>query len=335
MLKDLMSNKVRSFFSKLRERKWSYDLSLNDISNLIGSKGRISLIVLRECIELKLLFIRSRGIYYLTKRALAFISNEDFDKKTRSFIKNTKESRSDSLSIFNSNKTKLIHNNIYNIARARSKNSTKKLSKKQLELREKAKKIIKSSKNDKRQIVKMDVYEQKANAIALVYEHYLGIYTNNKTLKYLKESVTKKEPMYKTWLRAAKQADDLNVSYNFYMKAQFFYFDKWYSRCPKPYEIASYKSKNNANERVRLFELENNKNKNYEVIGKVRRAKISKQAIFAQSSRQLIVLMRNYDKSEREILKKFGRKSQAKYYFDYEWLKQNRTYQQLKASGEL
>jgi hypothetical protein len=222
-------------------------------------------------------------------------------------------------------------------AQARSKPGAKKKATKstaKLErqlLRDKAKAVMAASKQGtplsqptpSRLSLDGSVNQHKAYALALAYEDQLGVYRNQPTLKYLKGIVRPGDRSYDVWLRAAIQADQLGVSYKFYVKAQFYWFDEWFSRAPKPYEMASFKTKLNSKERVRLYEQEISKgqaNPDRKVLGRVRTApKISQSVRFTQSARQLASLMKNYEATEEEILKVFAKGKQAALYFDRGW----------------
>ena len=54
-----------------------------------------------------------------------------------------------------------------------------------------------------------------------------------------------------------------------------------------------------------------------------------------QGNRSLRSMMATHSATEEEVLRAFGKGTQAALYFDREWLQQNHTYQRLRAAGEL
>lgn len=216
-----------------------------------------------------------------------------------------------------------------------------------LEKQEHAKQVMKATREGKKSTqlpsrsIGLDEMQQqhKAYAIALAYEEQLCHYTAKPYLRVIKGIPKTSDKGFNTWLRAALQADELGVSYAFYVKAQFYWFDKWFSKAPKPHELASYKTKINAKERVRLYEVEVSKgqtNPKRKILSKVRTSpSISRSIRFSYSERTLSTLMKNYGATEEDIFRTFAKGAQASVYFDKAWLKQNETYLKLARAGEL
>jgi hypothetical protein len=207
-----------------------------------------------------------------------------------------------------------------------------------------------------------ELQRSKAYAMALAYEEILGIYLGRPALNYLKSSFDAKSKNFDLWLRAALHAEQLLVNYETYVKAQFWCFDQWFSRAPKPYELSSYKTKIPSNERVRLYLNAiqkgsvdpNTKIMNRAAVGGPLMAKtsgapghkittyahrvapqISASVRFDLSAQCLRQLMKNYGATEEQILKAFAKGPQAALYFSKEFLDQNPTYQALLAAGEV
>jgi hypothetical protein len=176
--------------------------------------------------------------------------------------------------------------------------------------------------------------ELKANEMAQVYEKALGIYKNKPALRYLKGFVRQDTTSFKTWLRAATFAEELEVDYPTYITAQFYYIDKWYSRAPKVHEIASFKSNNNAKHRVMLYVAERTHDRY--VVGPVDGRRSESVVVdTGASERNLRDLARNFKKSEEEILRVFGKPGVREIYFDYNWLQSNVIFKKLTELGEL
>jgi hypothetical protein len=170
--------------------------------------------------------------------------------------------------------------------------------------------------------------------VASIYDSYLAKYTHNKHKFIPAKFLEPGQQKHKIFQRVIQNAENLNISFDTYMKAQFFYFDKWFSRPPKVQEIASYKSKNNALERAKTFLSEQESVSVRAVVGKViPQPKVPQNKRFELSKRTLQSIMKNYEASEEEVLARFARGSTAFSYFDKEWLYQNPTYQRLRESG--
>lgn len=197
-----------------------------------------------------------------------------------------------------------------------------------------------------------EVSSLKAYGIATTYERHLGEYLHRPALKYITGRVAPGQPNYTNWARAAVVADALGVDYEIFMRAQFWAFDQWFSRAPKPQELGSTKSEKSAVERTRMF-LEEvrtgavdparpilSKQRSIDdtttARGRQRAATTTTRTVkFEQAERTLRAFMKNYDATEEEVLRLFARGNQASTYFDREWLKQNPTYQRLVADGQL
>lgn len=141
-----------------------------------------------------------------------------------------------------------------------------------------------------------------------------------------------------TLLRAVEFAQELGVDYAVYVRAQFWAFDEWFGRAPKLHELASFNTQVPAKKRVELFQAEIREGRINRDRG-IRRAasapKVSVEARMDNSERQLRRFMKNYGESEEEILFRFAAGTAANLYFDREWLRENSTYQRLRAEGKL
>lgn len=222
--------------------------------------------------------------------------------------------------------------------KSRSKKTPKLSAKEKLEL---AKKRAKELAAQQKPRTNPEVDQEFINAqnMAVAYEKALGEYKNHKTLNFLKSlTVTeaKQHRNYNIFVRAVKFADELNVDYTTYVKAQFYYFDKHFNKAPKVRHIASYKTKVPAKERVRLFLKEKNSLKEKKVVGPVIRApKIPDSVKDRYSDKQLKEFMKNYSLTEKEVFIRFAKGSNAYLYFDRGWLLKNETYQKLKNAGKV
>jgi hypothetical protein len=182
---------------------------------------------------------------------------------------------------------------------------------------------------------------EKAKVVAMSgeYNSQYRVYSNRPFARTFSTFPPKGSKSYGDFLRAALQADQLGVSYELYVKAQFYWFDQWFSRAPKSYELASFKTKCNSLERVRLYEKEisaGNARATRSIFGRERlQPKLSDAVRLSASERTLRTLMRNHKASEEEVLRVFAKGAQAGVYFDRKWLQLNPTYQRLKAAGDV
>jgi hypothetical protein len=178
----------------------------------------------------------------------------------------------------------------------------------------------------------------KAYEMAAEYEAALKIYRKKPFLKVFKTRVLS-EQAHKVLLRAANFAEELDVDYETYMKAQFWAMHEWFKRPPKLHQIASFKTKVPAKERVKLYlkaTRQGQFNSKREIRSLSRPApKVSLSVRFQNSERQLRRLMKNYGESEEKILCRFASKRTSYTYFDREWLRENPTYQRLLQEGRI
>jgi hypothetical protein len=305
-----------------------------NVIDVINSKGRIAYTVINECVQNSLFDVVDDG-WIPTKKILEFIEVQDLKKKQIASIIGTNfyvSAPPPPLPTFRA---------VAPQAPCRERTVSKNVAQHQETV--KAKLANRSSlSNPISTTVKIDdaTMHSRAYGMATAYEEALGQYQSNPTLHFIKHDMMQPgHKMHEVWVRAVQLADQLGVSYTEYVRAQFWAFDQWFSRAPKPYELASYKTKVPAQERVRLYmealakgELEADK----KIINKVRSApKVTRSVKFSFSERQMQQFMKNYGASEEQILKTFAKGKQANLYFDREWLLQNPTYQRLKTTGEV
>lgn len=189
-----------------------------------------------------------------------------------------------------------------------------------------------------------------AYGVAVAYEELLGIYLGKPTLRYLKGRVAPGQPNFSNWSRAAAVADELGLDYAMFVRSQFWAFDAWYNRAPKPQELGSRTSAQSSAERARQFldaVTAGTVNANKNILGKQREivdtttprgraaVKVPQSTKFQHSEHQLRTLMKNFEADEEQVLRTFAKGATASVYFDRVWLQQNPTYQRLVAAGEI
>jgi len=174
----------------------------------------------------------------------------------------------------------------------------------------------------------------KVREMAYTYETALGEYLHRPTLRFVKGAISTEYKSFEQFKRAALIADQLGCGYEVYVKAQFYWFDQWFKRAPKPYELSGLKTKFPAPERVREYMKLLNAGQVREVIRHIsKRVKIDEKELMKANDQKLQQLMSAWHSSEEQILLKFARPGVA--YFDHAWLKKNRTWLRLRKEGRL
>jgi hypothetical protein len=355
---DSLSENCQKFVTKLQESQWNKSLTIDDVGTLIDSR-RSSKAVVKEALENQIIQILDDK-YELTNTFKQIIQGPGNDSRG---VTSTRRRRprssgpSKAKPIEKPKSTKEHFRDILQETKPVSK--TQALKEKRREKREariaKARAVVAQNKGHVPTLKLEDQLQRaKAFAIAKLYEEKLAIYCRKPVLRFVKHLNTQDETI---WLRAALLADQLQMSYELFIKAQFHYFDKWFSKSPRPYEIAtSQTGKTDALERARMYLNEVSAgtiNPNSEVLNKsntpfkvtydknqnkkvhFETEQISKSIRFTQSDFQLRSLMKNYQTTDEAVLRVFAKGAQASLYFDREWLEENQTYQRLKNAGEI
>ncbi len=225
---------------------------------------------------------------------------------------------------------KLISLDRARVRAATSSSSSKKPSKK-AERKKAALSFI--GKNSSTEAASKDNDLSKAFSAAKVYEELLVTYKKKPHLKVFKYPLSAQART--KLLAVVAAAAELEVDCTTYIKAQFHVFNDWFSRAPKLHEISSAKSK----ERVKTYlqgVADSSIRPDAEIKTKVIASpKVSREAKFAHSELQLRSLMMNWNLTAEQVFKSFCQGTHALQYFDREWLKQNKIYQQLKRDGEV
>lgn len=170
--------------------------------------------------------------------------------------------------------------------------------------------------------------------MAYVYEEMLGIYLHKPTLKYIKGKVDPNHRSYGHFARAVDIAQDCGADFCDYVQAQFYWFDKWFNRAPKPWELAGVKTKFPAPNRYREYlKLRASQHVPTHVKSVARRAKIDPKKLDKINESRLAELQRNWGISEEEAFIRFARPGVG--YFDVAWLRKHPTYQRLRREKKL
>lgn len=88
------------------------------------------------------------------------------------------------------------------------------------------------------------VLNEKIYQIATIYEELLSKYAH-KEIRFLKSSPCQ-GPSSGIWRRAITLADELGVTYRFFVQANFYWMHKWFHAAPKPMQLATPKAADRA-----------------------------------------------------------------------------------------
>ena len=178
--------------------------------------------------------------------------------------------------------------------------------------------------------------EEKIKAIemSMIYEDIFSRYIHNPTYKFIKKSTSEstKQRHLTCFLKAAKIAEENNVSYQTYIEAQFYYLHQWLHRPPRPSELISstsgFDSRKRLREYLKLSKLQRNQDISSPVIS---RPAISKKDLEKINMKRLKELQKTWNMGEIEIFTNFSHSGM----FDIEWLNKQAAYQSLKEGGIL
>jgi hypothetical protein len=190
---------------------------------------------------------------------------------------------------------------------------------------EAAKALAKAKKNGTVKAAPMNTEKAKAMNMGYAFEAELGYYLHKPTLQYFSKlganGFTKSTLTMLS--RAVTLAEKYNVDYQTYMKAQFYWFHKWFRRPPRLFEITGGKGKYPAERRLREYiELKPSEEVSSMVMPTTG---IEKETLDKINEKRLEQLSEIWDKTEEEVLRLFSE------VFDPAWLKRNPVYQKLQA----
>jgi hypothetical protein len=175
----------------------------------------------------------------------------------------------------------------------------------------------------------------KIREMAYAYEDALGIYSHKKALKFLKDPLN---PDCKhLWLSAIKIAEELEVDYEVYIKAQFWCFEKWFKKAPKLIQLTGKSGKFSAFERVKIYLacVGNGKASfDQDTISKVMLSPKVPDSFKADcSGRYMKQMMNNFKLSEDQIYMQY--RDSLHLFFDPTWLLTRPLYNKLKLEQKI
>ncbi len=172
--------------------------------------------------------------------------------------------------------------------------------------------------------------------LAQAYETQLRIYTHKPNLRFFCGKLSRQAAS--TLTRATVNAGQMGMEMAVYVKSQFWWFDKHFSRAPKLNELSSTRSKVNSLERARQFKnnvLAAHTSIDAEFASRsIPTARIAKSDKFRQCEDTLHRVMCNFGITEEQVFRSFTGNSIFTY-FDISWLRKNPTYCRLKTAGEI
>jgi hypothetical protein len=187
-----------------------------------------------------------------------------------------------------------------------------------------AKKIATSKKSevpDKSTEERTKIYLMK-----YAYEDMLKSYTHSPFLRFFKASWSNGTHVrvQSFLLKAATLADQYEVEYFTFVKAQFYWFDKWFRRAPYVYELSGQSGKFPASKRlVEYLALDRAGKINNEISSPVvpqRKRAVDPNKLDKANLKTLNDLCKAYRLTEEEALTKFAPAG----LFDLEWLKKRK-----------
>ncbi len=165
------------------------------------------------------------------------------------------------------------------------------------------------------------------------YRKMLGSYYHKpeKHNKIHFNSITKKHRGYKQYLKASKLAEKRDINYETYLTAQFYWFDKWFNRAPRSYEISGGSGIFPAALRVEKY-LDLFPNKDNPTIKSVAiPVKMSAESLDEVNNKTLRSLKQVWNMNEAEIYVNFAVGVESA--FNFSWLKSRPVYQRLVEIG--
>lgn len=163
---------------------------------------------------------------------------------------------------------------------------------------------------------------KKVISMGYAYEEMLGRYSHKPAMHYFNKKDVTKGQYSRTniiLLKAANIADRNSVTYPVYIRSQFYWFDLWFHRAPKIYEISGQSGKFPAEKRLIEFlklEQENKVNKSITSVV-MPRSPVSEEVLDKINRQRLNQLCKVYHLTEEEALKQFAPVG----LFDPAWLK--------------
>lgn len=169
----------------------------------------------------------------------------------------------------------------------------------------------------------------KVQQMAQAYERALGLYAGKPGLKYLKGMVLPNQTAYHIWARTVLIAEELGASYDRYLRAIFYFSDKWFHKAPRPQDCCNIHSKISAPMRFLLYvdTVEGTGIDPGQLVRPLPMEKIEPEVIKSHNDKTMSAFCKNFDMSPVQVFTKL--KDNLDLFFDNTWLENNEIYQKL------
>jgi hypothetical protein len=179
--------------------------------------------------------------------------------------------------------------------------------------------------------------ERKIISMGYAYEEMLGRYLHKPAIRYFSGSKKIPPGQYArtniVLFKAVLLADRHNVDYSFYIRSQFYFFDLWFKRAPKIYEIAGQSGKFPAEKRLLEYlalERSGKINKSISsVVVPTKKNVLTPQILDKINRERLDRLCEVYNLTEAEVLAQFAPVG----LFDLAWLRRQPGFQPQREDG--
>lgn len=167
--------------------------------------------------------------------------------------------------------------------------------------------------------------------MAQAYEMVVAEYLQNPFFRAFKNTLYKgqlKKQFQTVLLKACDIADEHSVDYALYIEAQLYWFDKWFSRYPKVYEIGTRNKGRDACWRLTQY-LSIKKIRGITqkpVTNKIPAERLPKHHLNAYNQKTLEQLKKAWNFSDEQVLKEFGHAG----IFTKSWLQAQPSYKHLQ-----
>lgn len=179
----------------------------------------------------------------------------------------------------------------------------------------------------------IDPEVKRAIETGLIYEEVLGDYLHKPALRYFSKLGEKGIPasVIGQLKRVVRQADELGMDMDTYVRAQFYWFHTWFKRAPKISEMMTDKGKFPATKRAKEY-LKVSEDKKRMIFSRVLPSwETSSKKLDQINYERLKQLTESWGKTEREIMATFAQTG----VFDQKWLNKHPLYLELKRAGKL
>ena len=169
--------------------------------------------------------------------------------------------------------------------------------------------------------------KMKATKMMYIYDELLSEYLR----KPSKSLASSKTTLFHFFVKAAGLADSVQIDYYTFIKAQFYFMDKWFNKYPKVFQLVTTKGKCPAEWRAREYLKINIEEYEKKIRSVSIPHEISNSVIDKANLKLLNQLKTLHSTDEKEVLLQFA----DDYIFDYSWLRKRSIYKQLKRENLL